>query len=182
MSKLVVVGLVAVCVAGIFLTAVLFKGGQGPKSENIGNSENVGENSASIIENGIKLTLTLSKTGFNLGENIPMNLTVQNIRAENVSLEFSSGYQSDFIVYDTDFNKVCAWSDGKMFIMSFTGFGLGPGENRSWVWDWDQKVYNNQTGEYSPIAPGEYYLRGILVRYSTSLTTPSLKITVHGLT
>ena len=133
------------------------------------------ENSASVVENGIKLTISLNKIEFNVGENIDVNLVVQNLRDENVTFTFSSGYQFDFFVYDESFEVVCAWSDDKMFIQALTSFDLEPRQASRWVWNWDQTVYNGLTGEYSPISSGTYYLRGILVGY---LETPLLRITI----
>ncbi len=160
--ELIAGALVVICVMGIFLYQ---------KS----SSEATGENTASVVENGAKLTISLDKTEFNQGENIDVELVVQNLREENVTFTFSSGYQFDLVVYDENFEVVCAWSDDKGFIEAFTNLSLGPGESHNWVWNWNQMVYDRLTGEYSSIGPGTYHLRGILIGY---METPSLRITI----
>ncbi len=163
MKKELITGvLVIICVMGIFLYQ---------KS----NSEAAGENTANVIENGAKLTISLDKTEFNQGENIDIKLVVQNLREENVTFTFSSGYQFDLVVYDENFEVVCAWSDDKEFIEAFTSLSLEPEESHNWVWNWNQMVYEKLTGEYSPINPGTYHLRGILIGY---IETPCLRITI----
>jgi hypothetical protein len=133
------------------------------------------ENSASMVENDINLTVTLQKTEFYLGENIPVNLTLTNERDENAFFTFSSGYQFDILVFNENFERICAWSDGKVFIQALTGFTLRPGESCAWDWNWDQTSYNRATGKYSFVGSGTYYLRGTLVGY---METPLLKIVI----
>jgi hypothetical protein len=127
------------------------------------------------VASGVRFAMSLDKLKFNLGENIDVNLVVQNLRNENVTFTFSSGYQFDVVVYDENFEVVCAWSDDKAFIQVFTGFSLKPGESRNWVWNWNQTVHNRSTGEYSPVGSGTYRLLGVLVGYMK--TTP-LRITI----
>lgn len=120
--ELIVVALVTICVMGIFLYQ---------KS----SSEAAGENTASVVDNGAKLTISLDKTEFNQGENINVKLVVQNLREENVTFTFSSGYQFDLVVYDENSEVVCAWSDDKGFIETFTSLSLEPEESHNWVWN-----------------------------------------------
>lgn len=160
-KELIAGALLVICVMGIFLY------------QN-SSSEAAGENTANVIENEAKLTISLDKTEFNQGENIDVKLVVQNLREENVTFTFSSGYQFDF-VYDENFEVVCAWSDDKEFIEAFTSLSLEPEESHIWVWNWNQMVYEKLTGEYSPINPGTYHLRGILIGY---METPFLRITI----
>ncbi len=163
MKKELITGvLVIICVMGIFLY-------QKP------SSAAAGENTANVIENEAKLTISLDKTGFNQGENIDIKLVVQNLREENVTFTFPSGYQFDLVVYDQNFEVVCAWSDDKGFIEAFTNLSLGPGESHNWVWNWNQMAYDRLTGEYSLIGPGTYHLRGILMGY---METPFLRIII----
>lgn len=169
--ELIVGALVVICVMGIFLSEIFLFRKDNQKSD----SDAEGENTKSVVENGAKLTINLDKTEFNPGEIIDANLVVQNLREENVTFTFSSGYQFDFVVYDGDSQVVCSWSDDKGFIQAITHFSLGPGESRNWVGSWNQTVYNGLTGEYLPISSGTYYLRGILVGY---LETPLLRITI----
>jgi len=169
--KLIIGALVIICVTGIFLSGIFLFQNDNQKLD----SDAEGENTKSVVENEVKLTINLDKTEFNPGEIIDVNLVVQNLREENVTFTFSSGYQFDFVVYDEDSQVVCSWSDDKAFIQSITHFSLGPGESRNWVGSWNQTIYNGIIGEYLPISSGTYYLRGILVGY---LETPSLRITI----
>jgi len=169
--ELIAGGLVVICVTGVFLSGIFLFQNDNQKSD----SDAEGENTKSVVENGAKLTIGLDKTEFNPGENVDVNLVVQNLREENVTFTFPSGYQFDFVVYDEDSQVVCSWSDDKAFIQAITHFSLGPGESRNWVGSWNQTVYNGLTGEYLPISSGTYYLRGILVGY---LETPLLRITI----
>jgi len=169
--KLIIGALVIICVTGIFLSGIFLFQNDNQKLD----SDAEGENTKSVVENEVKLTINLDKTEFNPGEIIDVNLVVQNLREENVTFTFSSGYQFDFVVYDEDSQVVCSWSDDKAFIQSITHFSLGPGESHNWVGSWNQTVYNGLTGEYLPISSGTYHLRGILVGY---LETPLLRITI----
>lgn len=120
--ELIAGALLVICVMGIFLY------------QN-SSSEATGENTTSVLENGAKLTISLDKTKFNQGENIDVKLVVQNLREENVTFTFSSGYQFDLVVYDENFEVVCAWSDDKEFIEAFTNLSLEPEESHIWVWN-----------------------------------------------
>jgi len=160
--ELIAGSLMVICVMGIFLYQ---------KS----SSEATEENTANVVENGAKFTISLDKTEFNQGENIDVKLVAQNLREENVNFTFSSGYQIDLVVYNENFEVVCAWSDDRGFIEAFTSLSLGPGESHNWGWNWNQMVYDRPTGEYSPIVPGTYHLRGILIGY---METPFLRITI----
>jgi len=160
--ELIAGSLMVICVMGIFLYQ---------KS----SSEATEENTANVVENGAKFTISLDKTEFNQGENIDIKLVTQNLREENVNFTFSSGYQIDLVVYNENFEVVCAWSDDRGFIEAFTSLSLGPGESHNWGWNWNQMVYDRPTGEYSPIVPGTYHLRGILIGY---METPFLRITI----
>lgn len=169
--ELTVGSLVVICVTGVFLSGIFLFQNDNQKSD----SDAEGENTKSVVENGAKLTISLDKTEFNPGDNIDVNLVIQNLREENVTFTFSSGYQFDFVVYDEEFQVVCSWSDDKAFIQAITHFSLGPGESRNWVGIWNQTVYNGLTDEYLPISSGSYYLRGVLVGY---LEAPLLRITI----
>lgn len=160
--ELIAGSLMVICVMGIFLYQ---------KS----SSEATEENTANVVENGAKFTISLDKTEFNQGENIDVKLVAQNLSEENVNFTFSSGYQIDLVVYNENFEVVCAWSDDRGFIEAFTSLSLGPGESHNWGWNWNQMVYDRPTGEYSPIVPGTYHLRGILIGY---METPFLRITI----
>ncbi|MFQ6129310.1 MAG: BsuPI-related putative proteinase inhibitor [Candidatus Hadarchaeaceae archaeon] len=140
-----------------------------------GLSSAMDRSTSAFVEDGVELRISVQKTEFRRGENIDMTLAVKNHRNENVTFEFSNGHQFDFVVYDKNFEVVCTWSDDKAFIQALTGFALEPGESRNWVWNWDQMVYNDDTGEYSPIGLGTYHLRGILVGY---MKTPHIKIVI----
>ena len=171
MTRELIAGALVICVTGVFLSGIILF-----LNDNQGSgSEGAGDNTKSVVENGAKLRISLDKTEFNPGENIDVNLVVQNLREENVTFTFSSGYQFDFVVYDEDSQVVCSWSDDKAFIQAITHFSLGPGESRDWAGNWNQTVYNGLTGEYLPISSGTYYLQGILVGY---LETPLLGITI----
>jgi hypothetical protein len=134
-----------------------------------------GEYSTSFVGSSAELTIKTQKMEFNRGENIEIKLTVKNYRDENVSFTFPNEYQYDFVVYDENFSQVWVWSEDKMFAQVLTDFTLGPGESREVIWNWDQRIYDPNTGEYSQIASGIYHLRGVLVGH---LETPHLKIII----
>jgi hypothetical protein len=134
-----------------------------------------GEHSTSFVGSNAELTIETQKMEFSRGENIEIKLTVKNYRGENVSFNFPSSHQYDFVVYDENFSQIWVWSGDKGFVQVLTDFTLGPGESREMVWDWNQKIRDPDTGEYSQITPGTYYLRGVLVGY---IQTPHLEIVI----
>jgi len=64
--ELIAGSLMVICVMGIFLYQ---------KS----SSEATEENTANVVENGAKFTISLDKTEFNQGENIDIKLVTQNL-------------------------------------------------------------------------------------------------------
>ena len=168
-------GISLLLVASLVAGGTIWMGAQEPGSV-------TGEYSTSFVGNSAELTIKTQKMEFNRGENIEIKLTVKNYRDENVSFTFPSEHQYDFVfnqydfvVYDENFSQVWVWSEDKMFAQVLTDFTLGPGESREMVWDWDQRVRDSNTGEYSQIASGTYYLQGVLVGY---IQTPHLKIII----
>lgn len=132
------------------------------------------ENRASIMENGIRLTIEFEKTEFNLGEDMVASLSVTNERDENFSFDTVAAF--DFILYDENFQTIYWWSIDKAFIMVVIEATLKPGESYSENLSWDLNLYDPDTGGYLPIVPGRYYIRGAFRR--DNMVTPSLLIMI----
>jgi len=58
-------------------------------------------------------------------------LTIHNVTAAPVTLQFSSGQQFDLAIREAGGGQALQWSAGKFFIQSLTRVELGPGEARS---------------------------------------------------
>lgn len=116
-------------------------------------------------ELGLKLTMTLDKTVFQLGEPVNITFAITNISNETIRFIPRPGRGTDFLVYNETHSDV--YLKSRFFGLPGTSsITLSPEESVGGKRQWKQ-VYNNHTweefekGEHeSPVSPGTYYIVG----------------------
>jgi len=127
--------------------------------------------------NGLKLTMSVDKTSVYAGELVHFNLTLKNIGDEDVNL--SLGYPPfDVYLYDCYGRILTKYTSGRLFITLWMDFTLKPGENYSQIISWDLGVYNETSGGFDVIKPGEYLVSGVWLDVETRIETSKIRITV----
>jgi hypothetical protein len=123
---------------------------------------------------GLKLTMTLEKTVYSLGEPVNVTLTVTNIGNQTFNFTFG-GWTFDFFVYnDTGF--LYEWLSFRILPMFITTLPLDPGQNMTRVLVWPQTCNVTATSEGIPVSPGTYYIIGQVQSYD--LQTTPIQVTV----
>lgn len=92
-----------------------------------------------------------------LGTPVRLVLELKNLTDETLTLNFPSGKHYDFEVFDSKKQLVWKWSQGRMFIQTFTTITLGPKEQIKFTPDWDQK-----DNEGRQIPAGIYQVTGLI--------------------
>jgi len=132
-----------------------------------------------------KLTITLEKTAYKLGERVNVTWTLTNIGTENITLYHSVDDFPDFIVYDCTFNHVFQYVSYYFRSADFYPFRpIAPGKKTGGIVFWKQ-IYDMQakTGPWGQrVPPGVYYIIGSFdsPTYRVTLRTPLLRIAITG--
>jgi len=136
---------------------------------------------------GLKLTLTLERTEYNLGEPVNMTLTLSNIENQSVSFNYFYDWW-DFRIYNvTSFGQNdLYWGNGGHDEIPHGGeVSLDPEMSTSAGFSWRQ-VCNSTVDRYgqpiSPVLPGTYYLVGMYDdfrrNFDYNLQTAPIQITI----
>jgi hypothetical protein len=136
---------------------------------------------------GLKLSLTLEKTEYTLGEPINMTLTIANIRNQSVTFAYFYNWW-DFLVYNvTSYgqNVLYIGDGGHMMLPHGGDVSLDPGMNVTEVFAWQQNCNATLSRYGQPIAPvssGTYYMVGLYDFFNRdfdyNLRTTPLQITI----
>jgi hypothetical protein len=138
------------------------------------------------INGGFKLTLTLQKTEYNLGEPVNVTLTVTNIGNQTTDFDEAPSWW-DFVVYNDTYNGLYSWlRSGRVFPAYVTRVSLDPGmgfTNEVMVWP---QLCNSTVNRYgaavSPVSSGTYYIVGQYDNFGHSfnynLQTTPIQITI----
>lgn len=60
---------------------------------------------------------------------IEASVSITNISDRPIELRYSSGQKYDFILYDSSYNQLYRWSEGKFFTMALESIQINPGES-----------------------------------------------------
>ena len=154
---------------------------------------------ASIESLPLKLTIRLDKTSFQQGENITINISVENVSNETIKITFpmSFGYLDDqnkwhevyfdFVIVDENDTEIWRWSRPKLAFQMIYDVVLGAGEKLTNILVWNQDIGVDDAVQ---IPVGTYHVRatmpagksgGFNINSDTawvSLETPSIMFTV----
>lgn len=139
-----------------------------------------------------KLTITLERSTYTLGEPVNVTWILTNIGEENATLYYSCERSLDFIILDENFNHVF-WYGLHMgrFLVELPPLSIAPGDNITLVGVWSQIYDDIEVGfevrpwviKFKQVPPGTYYVFGIFESPTynyTKLETPPLRITIIG--
>jgi len=125
---------------------------------------------AETIYGPIRLTATLDKSTFRLGEKINVTVTITNISNETIMLSYSSPPKTDFAAFNSLSQTIFIYSQTHGFMGMLVSIVLEPLESYSQTLEWDQLEVDNfppfasrqvQSGTYyitGRTGPGLYYL------------------------
>ncbi len=116
----------------------------------------------STVEN-LRFEVWTNKKTYGINETITIHLKISNPTFSQVCLNFTSGYQFDYIIFDEDNNQLYRWAAGKEFIQALTKICVHPLSNV-------ERTFNHVT-EYYLLQPGMYTIRGVVVGYFLEDTT-----------
>lgn len=129
------------------------------------------------VDNDLELWMTVEDTVIVIGQEVNVTLTVRNVGTSNITLVFGTCQKFDLAIFNESF--FCSWSEDKLFCMLYTEILLKPGEEFSKTLQWNFYWYNRTSGQYSPPAPGCYYLVGTCAGEHTpiqEILRPSIRI------
>ena len=135
---------------------------------------------------GLKLTLTLEKTEYSLGEPINITLTITNVSNQTTTIGLSAYNDFDFQVYNGTHSVIYQYSDrwiGVAVPQIVIDETLEAGESLSENLVWNQ-TYPIPTGgsEGVPVSAGTYYIVGligsVLSRTNSTIETTPIQITI----
>ena len=112
---------------------------------------------------GLELALELEREVYNIGDRVPLTLTVTNTTEKPKTLRFNTGQRYDFVITRAG-REVWRWSSGKAFIQTLGSITLQPKETLRYHETWSQ-VDDKQFH----VPAGEYDIKGILM--TTKLRT-----------
>jgi hypothetical protein len=124
---------------------------------------------------GLKLTMTLQKTEYNLGEQINITLTITNINNQTINYSYSQP-NFDFRVYNDTNNDVYRWSSFQFFPDYVIKIPLKTEEGLTGVLTWPQTCNKTIDSEGVPVSPGTYYIVGQSPIYR--LQTTPIQVTI----
>jgi hypothetical protein len=118
---------------------------------------------------------------FSRGEIIHFALTVRNRTSQSATVQFNTGQQMDFVVFDNGSNTArWQWSEGRSFTQQVTEITFAPNESKTFTVDWNQETRSADT-----LSPGSYETRGVLpfeAFYTNPLATHELGSTLRAFT
>jgi hypothetical protein len=131
-----------------------------------------------------KLTLTLERTVFTLGEPINITWTLTNVGEKNVQLYLSVDDYPDFMIRDENLNCIFGFSR-YTFLAAFWAPDkpIAPGDNITRVKAWGQINDGNGLSRqmwFKQVPPGIYYVSGIFTSptYAMTIETQAIRITI----
>jgi hypothetical protein len=115
-----------------------------------------------------RLNLTLSSSTVDLGQRIPVTLTLLNDGDEPLHLGFSSSCQVDLVIESAAGAEVWSLMSRTLCLAAITSFTLQPSQSVQYELSWDQT-----RNDGSRPRPGTYTVRGILLTSSRPQSAPA---------
>lgn len=130
---------------------------------------------------GLKLTMTLEKTDYSLGEPINITMTLTNIGNQTIDLLWEAR-TFDFRVYNVTDNGIYQWSSFRVFPCHVVYMPIDPGTGLTNVLVWPQTCNRTVDSllygvEGVPVSPGTYFIVG-QIGYAYELQTTPIQITI----
>ena len=119
--------------------------------------------SASDVNDGVKLTISMDRTAIVIGEVVNITLTVRNVSNHTIGIQFGS--TQFFDIYLHGMGSTARWSDGKVFLFIVSEVYLDPNQTFTRALEWNFFLYDRNTSKYTPPDPGMYDIIGICVGY-----------------
>ena len=127
----------------------------------------------------LELSMIVDKTVIFAGEYIEFVFTLKNNGDEKMTFWMGPPF-FDVYLYDPNDALVAKWTEGRGFPEYIEKIVVKPGENFSETIRWNLYSYNNETGDFIPVEPGQYGISGVWLgepRIETSKVGTTVKET-----
>jgi hypothetical protein len=124
---------------------------------------------------GLKLSMMLQKTEYNLNEQINTTLTITNISNQTINYSYSQP-NFDFWIHNDTNNDIYHWSSFQFFPDYVINVPLKTGEGLTGVLTWPQTCNKTIDSEGVRVSPGTYYIVGQSPMYG--LQTTQIQVTI----
>ncbi len=108
----------------------------------------------------LHLSMTVDNTVILVGEVVDFAFILRNRGDKNVSFWVGPPF-FDAYLYDLNDALVGRWTEGRAFVTYIEKITLKPGEAFSKIIQWNLYSYNNETGGFIPVKPGQYRISGV---------------------
>jgi hypothetical protein len=129
------------------------------------------------VQGGLRYSVALQKTTFNIGEPVNVTFTITNVSNKNIT-NWHSAWDFDFVVYNGSNSKLFQWSAFRVFPMIIWGSTLRPGDSFESVLVWPQTCNETQNSGGVQVSPGNYFIVGILYGVKTLPLEISIRSTM----
>lgn len=132
------------------------------------------------VKFGLKLTMTLEKAEYSLGEPINITFTISNISNQTINYPLSA-WDFDFWVYNDTNSDIYRWSSWRIFPGIITNIPLDTGESLTRVLTWPQTSNRTMDSEGVPVSPGTYYIvgqTGHMIGINGKIETTPIRVTI----
>jgi hypothetical protein len=121
-------------------------------------SGTVDQTSAVRRTQALEVVMEADRSTYAPGEHIRLRLSVRNVSAQPVTLEFPTSQQFDFIVRSEAGAEIARWSQGRQFTQQGLRLTVEPNQ-RVTIGDavWRQRDQNDRL-----VPPGRYYIIGVV--------------------
>jgi hypothetical protein len=128
---------------------------------------------------GLKLTMTLEKTDYSLGEQVNITMTLTNISNQTINYDVWAG-SFDFRVYNDTNNNIYQWSN-RVLPYVMIEVTLNPEDALAETRVWYQTCNNTAFSEGVPVSPGTYYIvgqTGLICEINGRIETTPMQIVI----
>lgn len=126
--------------------------------------------------------ISVPKLTYNLGDVIPIKLSVANSSAETLRFQFPTPSVFDIEIKTSDSKSVQSWGKNKPFLQKITYRAIPPGTEEIFTWQWstdDASLENADSPSNRSLPPGTYMLYGYL-RLTPLLASKPVLITLNA--
>jgi hypothetical protein len=130
---------------------------------------------ARVDAHGLKLRAHLTRSSYSIGEDLILELSLQNTQTTPITIAFPSSQRFDFVVLNHEGNEVYRWSRDKAFLTVISKVMLSPSESIDEQLSW----------RVQGVSPGEYTVTGETAEFfiddqKQKLATSPESITIKG--
>jgi len=133
-----------------------------------------------LVTPTLRLTASVAKTRFQIGEVVKITITLQNIGLWPITFTYRQPL-FDFVVYDEASKEIFRWGNVSLIELWVNPITLWPTQTTTKVLTWNQEKYTN--GNFCPVSKGTYTIatltRVVHQNRDLLLTTQPIMVTIE---